>query len=58
MMTNNESKLKSIIFNAIIALLDFNITEYKGLDDEEFIEFICDEVGIHKDDYKELMKLN
>lgn len=57
-MTNNEFKLKSIIFNAIIALLDFNITEYKGLDDEEFIEFICDEVGIHKDDYKELMKLN
>ena len=58
MKTNNNTKLETLLYNAIITLLDFNITEYNGIDDEEFIEFVCDEVGMSEEEYKTLMKIN
>lgn len=56
--TTNTTRFENLLYNAIICLLDFNITEYNGLDDEEFIEFVCDEVGMSKEEYKTLMKIN
>lgn len=52
------NKMETMLYNAIILLFDVNITEYNGLDDEEFIEFVCDEVGMSKEEYKTLMKIN
>ena len=53
-----KKEIEKMLYNAIILLFDENITEYNGLDDEEFIEFVCDEVGMSKEEYKTLMKIN
>ena len=52
------TKMEIMLFNAIILLFDENITEYKGIDDEEFINKVCSEIGMTEDEYKKLMLLN
>ena len=47
--------LKAKLFNAILALFDESFTEYKGLDDELFIEKVCRSVGMTEAEYKNLM---
>ena len=56
--TTNTTRFENLLYNAIICLLDFNITDYNGLDDKEFIEFVCDEVGLSEKEYKRIMKIN
>ena len=58
MKTNNTTRLETLLYNAIICILALNITEYNGLDDEEFIESVCEEVGMSEEEYKTLMKIN
>ena len=50
--------LKVKLYNAILTIFDESFTEYNGLDDEEFIEKICQSVGITEPEYKELMLEN
>lgn len=52
----NDLEIK--LYNAIILLFDENITEYNGLDDEEFIEKVCSEVGMTEEEYRKLMLNN
>lgn len=52
-MENMETKL----FNAIVTIFDTSFTEYDGLDDEEFIEMVCESVGMTETEYKELMNV-
>ena len=47
--------MEKMLYNAIILLLDENITEYNGLDDEKFIEKVCSEVGMTEKEYRKLM---
>ena len=47
--------LKTMLYNAILTIFDESFTEYKGLDDEEFIEKVCESVGMTEPEYKELM---
>lgn len=50
--------LKAKLYNAILTIFDESFTEYKGLDDEEFIEMVCQSVGMTEPEYKELMLIN
>lgn len=54
-LREEENKMEKMLYNAIILLFDENITEYNGLDDEEFIEKVCSEVGMTKEEYKKLI---
>ena len=47
--------LKVKLYNAILTIFDESFTEYNGLDDEEFIEKVCQSVGMTETEYKELM---
>ena len=58
MKTINTTRLETLLYNAIMCLLAFNITDYSGLDDEEFIESVCDELDMSEEEYKTLMKIN
>ena len=60
-LREEEDKMKKLeikLYNAIILLFDENITEYNGLDDEEFIEKVCSEVGMTEKEYRKLMLNN
>ena len=50
-----KKEMENMLYNAIILLFDENITEYNGLDDEEFIDKICSEVGMTEKEYRKLM---
>jgi hypothetical protein len=50
-----KKEMENMLYNAIILLFDENITEYNGLDDEEFIEKVCNEVGMTEKEYRKLM---
>ena len=54
-LREEEKKMEKMLYNAIILLFDENITEYNGLDDEEFIDKICSEVGMTEKEYRKLM---
>ena len=47
--------LKVKLYNAILTIFDESFTEYKGIDDEEFIEKVCQSIGMTESEYKELM---
>lgn len=47
--------LESLLFNAIIAWYDDSLTEYHGLDDEEFVNRVCEITGLSERDYKNLI---
>lgn len=49
--------MKTKLYNAIVTLFDQSFTEYDGLDDEEFIEMVCESVGMTETEYKELMNV-
>lgn len=50
-----KKEMEKMLYNAIILLFDENITEYNGLDDEEFIDKVCSEVGMTEKEYRKLM---
>lgn len=54
-LREEENKKEKMLYNAIILLFDENINEYNGLDDEEFVNKVCSDIGMSEDEYKELM---
>ena len=54
-MTSKEEKLETLLYNAIISWYDDSLIEYHGLDDEKFINKVCESIGIDEDEYKHLM---
>ena len=58
----NREKNKSIerltimLYNVILCWYDESLEEYSGLSDEEFIRKVCDEVGMTREEYYDLMK--
>lgn len=51
----NIIRLKDMLYNMIVYYYDNSLKEYSGLDDEDFIQEICDEIGLTKKEYKDLI---
>lgn len=51
----DTTALKTALENAIIGWYDNSLTEYRGLDDMEFINKVCDVTGISREDYAEII---
>ena len=47
--------LETLLYNAIISWYDDSITEYHGLDDEEFVNRVCERIGMTESDYEDLI---
>ena len=47
--------LKVKLYNAILTIFDESQKEYNGIDDVEFVEMVCQSVGMTKPEYKDLM---
>lgn len=54
-MDNKEKRLEGILYNAILSWYDDSLTEYRGLDDEDFISRVCSLTGMEENEYKKLM---
>lgn len=52
---NVMENLKVKLYNAILTIFDTSYIEYEGLDDEEFIQKICESVGMTEPEYRDLM---
>ena len=52
------SRLESLLYNAIISLYDDSLTKYHGLDDEEFVERVCNLTGLSQAEYENLISGN
>jgi hypothetical protein len=50
--------LKVKLYNAILTIFDTSYIEYKGLDDEEFVQKSCESVGMTEQEYRELMLIS
>ena len=57
MFNTDESieMLETLLYNAIISWYDNSITEYHGLDDEDFINRVCERTGMTEADYEDLI---
>lgn len=56
-MTKREEILETWLYNAILSWYDDAMIEYKGLDDEDFINRVCDFTGMSVETYKDLMNI-
>lgn len=54
-MNNKEKRLENILYNAILSWYDDSLTEYHGLDDEDFISRVCGLTGMEENEYRNLM---
>ena len=48
-------RLEILLYNAIISLYDNSLEEYKGIDDEDFINMVCKSTGMTRTEYENLM---
>ena len=51
----DKERLYMLLFNAILAWYDDSLTEYHGLDDEDFIGRVCNLTGMEENEYRNLM---
>lgn len=52
------NRLEQMLYNAIISWYDDSLTEYHGLDDEEFINRVCGLTGLSESEYEDLVSGN
>ena len=52
---SEKVKLKTVIYNLILMLNDQ--FENWDIDNESFIEYVCDETGLNVNDYKKIMEV-
>lgn len=50
-----ERFLREYLFNTIVAWYDDSIIEYHGLEDEEWIERVCDRTGMSREEYMDIV---
>ncbi len=57
MISANEKieMLETFLFNAIIAWYDDSLTDYRGLEDEDFVKRVCEVTGMSESDYEDLI---
>lgn len=46
-----------ILYNAIIKWFDDALTDWGSIDDPDWIEYVCNEIGITETEYKRIMGL-
>lgn len=47
--------MREYLFNAILAWYDDSMAEYHGLEDEEWIERVCDRTGMTREEYMDIV---
>ena len=52
---NSISDLRTVLYNAIIGWYDESMFSYNGLDDETFINKVCTNLSITREDYEKLI---
>lgn len=50
-----ERSLREYLFNAIIGWYDDSLEEYHGLEDEDWIERVCDRTGMSREEYMDIV---
>lgn len=50
--------METALYNAIIKWFDDSLEDWKSIDNEEWIHYVCKEIGITRDEYKRIMKLD
>lgn len=51
-------RLESLLYSAILAWYDDSIKDYHGLDDEEFVNRVCEKIGLSEAEYEDLINGN
>lgn len=46
------------LYNAIISWFDDSLEEWRAIDDEDWIHYVCKRLGITQAEYKAIMHLN
>ena len=46
-----------VLYNAIIKWFDDSFTDWRSIDDTDWINYVCEEVGITHEEYKRIMSL-
>ena len=47
--------MREYLFNAILAWYDDSLTEYHGLEDEEWIDRVCLRTGMSREEYMDIV---
>lgn len=47
--------MENLLYNAIIKWFDDAFTDWGSIDDPDWIEYVCNEIGITKEEYKRIM---
>lgn len=52
------NRLENMLYNAILSWYDDSLTEYHGLDDDDFIDRVCGLTGLSRAEYEDLINRN
>lgn len=47
-----------ILYNAIIKWFDDALTDWGSINDPDWIEYVCEEIGITPEEYARIMKID
>ena len=50
--------METALYNAIIKWFDDSLEDWNTIDNEEWIDYVCEEIGITRDEYKRIMELD
>ena len=50
--------METALYNAIIKWFDDSLEDWSGIDSPEWIDYVCNEIGITEEEYKRIMELN
>lgn len=50
--------MEDVLYRAIIKWFDDSFVDWKYIDNPDFISYVCNEIGLSKDEYYRIMKLN
>ena len=50
--------MEDVLYNTIIKWFDDALTDWGSIDDPDWIDYVCNEIGITETEYKRIMKLD
>ena len=50
--------MEVLLYNAIIKWFEDAFTDWEDIDNPDWIDYVCDEIGITEEEYKRIMQLN
>ena len=48
--------MEVLLYNAILCWFEENLEDWESTDNPDWIEHVCDEIGITEEEYKRIMK--